>query len=708
MRTSPLTFLSLGLTFGLQFGCSENFDYQIGQTREDIYPPVFFEETGLVAIPVDPCQDNAELNTGFVPIDENCIWDVHQGDLEVVQEWRMKEFTPFASYGEVLMAPMVGQLTDDNQDGFIDEMDTPDIVLVSDKGSNSGHGHGVLRLVDGAGTRTLASGDKWAQESADYHPYQYSNVALGDIDADGFPDIVFIAEFISNEQPSDSGEDTAVPIPDTADSGAETGGEETGGENPVLPRMEGEGGGEEEDPKGCQVMAVNHMLEFLWAADEAPIECGSHSPAIADLDGDGEIEVLLGNLIIEGSSGELRATLSAGIGTYYAYPEIGMQSIAVDLDGDGTQEAITGLGIHDAEGTASCQLGSTYDDGFPAAADMDGDGYGDVVVVGNGRLRIFDRNCIVSLDVEQIGEGNGGPPVLADFDGDGMPEIGIANATHYAVYESDGTVNWSVLVQDASSHATGSSVFDFEGDGRAEVLYADEVKLWIFDGRTGDVRYIDEQHASRTLHEYPVVADVDGDSLPEIIVAHGGGHDAENSTGITILGSANGDWVPARTVWNQHAYSITNINDDLSVPSPAVANWPIYNSYRSAHLGSPNQGDRYDTIPVIEGVCTDHCDEGSFTVLLRLGNGGMSILPRGVPSTLYATGETQSEALVTLWSDLPIGSGISTEPFTVELESEEYGQATLELRSDDDGEGNGLFEECNEDNNVHTVEVTCD
>ena len=76
--------------------------------------------------------------------------------------------------------------------------------------------------------------------------------------------------------------------------------------------------------------------------------------------------------------------------------------------------------------------------------------------------------------------------------------------------------------------------------------------------------------------------------------------------------------------------------------------------------------------------------------------------------TLYATGETQSAALVTLWSDLPLDSGVSTEPFAVILESDEYGEATLELISDDDGDGNGLFDECNEDNNLHSVEVTCD
>jgi hypothetical protein len=31
----------------------------------------------------------------------------------------------------------------------------------------------------------------------------------------------------------------------------------------------------------------------------------------------------------------------------------------------------------------------------------------------------------------------------------------------------------------------GSSVFDFNGDGKAEVVYSDEYHLWMYDGSTG-------------------------------------------------------------------------------------------------------------------------------------------------------------------------------------------------------------------------------
>ena len=65
--------------------------------------------------------------------------------------------------------------------------------------------------------------------------------------------------------------------------------------------------------------------------------------------------------------------------------------------------------------------------------------------------------------------------------------VGIASELWYRVVDTDGTELWRMPVIDASSRRTGSSVFDFEGDGVAEVVYADEETLWVFDGSTGSV-----------------------------------------------------------------------------------------------------------------------------------------------------------------------------------------------------------------------------
>ena len=38
-------------------------------------------------------------------------------------------------------------------------------------------------------------------------------------------------------------------------------------------------------------------------------------------------------------------------------------------------------------------------------------------------------------------------------------------------------------------------------------------------------------------------------------------------SGVRVIEDAANSWMGTRVVWNQHAYSITNINDDLTVPA---------------------------------------------------------------------------------------------------------------------------------------------
>jgi len=56
---------------------------------------------------------------------------------------------------------------------------------------------------------------------------------------------------------------------------------------------------------------------------------------------------------------------------------------------------------------------------------------------------------------------------------------------------------------------TGSSVFDFEGDGIAEALYADECFVRVYNGRTGEVIF-SQSRSSCTWYENPIIADVAG------------------------------------------------------------------------------------------------------------------------------------------------------------------------------------------------------
>ena len=154
--------------------------------------------------------------------------------------------------------------------------------------------------------------------------------------------------------------------------------------------------------------------------------------------------------------------------------------------------------------------------------------------------------------------GYGGPPTIGDFDADGRPEIGIAGARAYAVYDptlplsdppvSGDAVLWQAETSTAAPTAPASTLFDFDDDGSPEVVYGSERNLWIWDGPTGAVRW-SRPISSGTTIEQPIVADVDGDSQAELVVhvpSAADGRRHRPPAGITVYDATADDWVRAR------------------------------------------------------------------------------------------------------------------------------------------------------------------
>lgn len=656
-------------------------------------------EPELVAWP-DPyrlCDTwEADLLDG-VGTDESCIQEYVYGDLEAVVEWRIDQFKMEHQFGHVVMAPVVGQMTDDNGDGVIDRNDTPDLFIVSDQpnADQSNSLIGAARLISGSdGT------EHWADSvivfgDAQVYPYRYSNAALGDIDNDGEPEIVLVATV--HGEPTDPGDDTGpldTEPPDTETPDTETPPDDTG-TTPIdgqLPDIH------------CYPVALSAIGEVEWIGWDAPMSCGGHAPALADLDADGDVEVVVGAAILKGTNGRREGLGLRGSGRGSGLAEMGSIPAIVDLDGDGQQEILAGNSVYGPDGDLICSTGTN--DGYTAAADLDLDGQGEFVLVTNGRIRIFEADCTQVGGWALAGDGHGGPPTIADFDSDGTPEIGVAEALTYSVYEVDGTERWSAAVQDASSHATGSVVFDFEGDGRPEVVYADETTLWVFDGETGAVRMQDGRHESRTLHEFPTVVDIDGDGVTEILVPNGGTHGGANSTGIYVLGSAGEPWLGNRQVWNQHAYNITNINDDLSIPSPATSNWPDHNNFRSGDPNPPPDGTASDVLPLVD-VCDLECPVGQIALHVRLANRGMGDVRANVPVSVYAIEPDGYRYLASAHTDAVIAPGQVSDTLVIRVNELEVPTGELVVVADD-YDGAPSIRECNEDNNFAVIEVRCE
>ncbi len=515
--------------------------------------------------------------------------------------------------------------------------------------------------------------------------------AVGDVTGDGLPDVVFTSYYDDDYSVAgtlsairgDGGAThwslAAVTDPDTGASYLPYG---SGGV--ALGDLEGDGAVDIcFASTGAAVVCVEGADgAFKWAAG-SELNAYGH-PALADMDGDGLAEVIFGRQIFAADGAVLGVGAGGTGGSQY-------MSFAVDWDGDGQLEVVAGNTVYERDGSTVWSDGRA--DGYPAVGDFDGDGRPDVVRSGGGSVSVA-LNDGTLLWESPVPGGGGGAPTVADFDGDGLPEVGVAGYAYYTLFDTDGAQLWSNPTEDDSSSVTGSSVFDFEGDGRAEVVYADEHSLYVYDGASGAVLLQEDGHASGTLFEYPVIADVDGDGATEIILSS---NDMwwDGWNGITVIGSASDAWAPAREIWNQFAYHITNIDSDGGVPAVQVENWLTWNNFRA---GGTELGPSHWLPDLQDGEvqsCLDSCSLGEVQLAISLENEGL-VDAAGVTVSLRAGAADGPEVAGTTIPALEAGGGTWTEVLTVE---EDAWGAELFLVID----GEGRIEECDEGDNVASL-----
>ncbi len=304
----------------------------------------------------------------------------------------------------------------------------------------------------------------------------------------------------------------------------------------------------------------------------------------------------------------------------------------------------------------------------------------------------------------RVADGYGGPPTIADVDGDGIPEIGVAGASTYTVYKADGTVMWARPTVDYSSASTGSTFFDFDGDGQSDALYADEYTMRVYNGRTGDLRW-SIPNPTGTALEYPLVVDTDNDGHADIVVVSNN-LASQGVNGVRVFQDQDNQWVPARTVWNQHAYSINNINDDLTVPRNPVPSWQTHNTFRlNKRIDADPRAIADLTIGYLRS--TDGGVIGNSSLTVRAGNAGSYKVPVGTLVAFYRT----NPALGTPTASALIGTTIITQ----DLQPGEYQDITLQVAGslaslsvsktiwivgDDNGAGQNAIVDFNRANNV--------
>ncbi len=639
-------------------------------------------------------------------------------EVELALEWSWTE-------QQIISIPIVAN---------IDADDDPEIIVNTtyydengdgnEGGVGEGHEAGIIVVFDGTTGeeqfRILNTPQNCAPESAScmhYGSYGRATIGVADVDGNGLPDIIY------------AGRPRDTPFPGRS-----------------------------------VIHAYDGLGNRLWSSD-VHVHVRHGAPAFANFDDDPASEIVYGATIIDNDGRVVWD--EGGDGALYGSPAAyrGPLSAIADLTGDGYPEIVSGRHAWSVNWTTNgvgqpvVNVTQLWDaggaDGFPAIADLDQNGTPEVVLVASGTVRVLDgatgelwcgvdpsgdacelnpgaRTQPLVFPFLGVAEDRGGPPTIADFDGDGRPEFAAAGAGGYVVFDinrqgedivqpaglpppapGDIYVRWLQPTQDETSRSTGSSVFDFQGDGVAEVLYGDECFTRVYNGATGEV-IAEIENSSATIHEYPIVADSDGDGNSEIlVVANDVGADPRCTArhpgytprrGLFVYGDPNDRWVRTRRVWNSHTYHVTNSDSRGLTPAVEEDNWtvPGLNNYRQNFQGAGvfNAPD----LTVDLQVAFDSCVDEEFQIQAIVRNEGALGIPAGVSVTLYegsdATGvevgtqQTQVALLpgaftIVSWT-VPAPGGMEQHFFVVV-----------------DG-GDGAVAECDERNNTGTTAaVSC-
>lgn len=349
---------------------------------------------------------------------------------------------------------------------------------------------------------------------------------------------------------------------------------------PNFANMSGHGLG-----RHAHEMTVKPAVNFAKVVNYASGGQLAFSVAVGDLNGDGIPDVAVGNggiaVLIGNGNGTLRSAIE--------YSGGGSSVQIVDVNNDGRADIVSTNACGDCdEGSVVVLIGNgdgTFQDpvSYPsggygpqsvALADLNGDGYADLVVTNLCQIITYCVPGIVSVFLNN-GDGTFAPAViytsggddpisvaLADVNGDDIQDIVVANQTGgvgVLLGNGDGTFQAAISYPVGGWDTTSVAVADVNGDGYLDLVTANwcdgtsECKNGsvsvLFGNGNGTFGGL-TNYLSGGSHAMSVaIADLNGDGHVDLAVAQcqQHGRNCKNGAAGVLLGNGDGTFQPGVT-----------------------------------------------------------------------------------------------------------------------------------------------------------------
>lgn len=485
----------------------------------------------------------------------------------------------------------------------------------------------------------LGNGDGTFQAAQEYGSAGYIGlwVAVADVNGDGKPDLLVANQYQSNNFNNGSvgvllgnGDGSFQPALEYASGGynafsVAVADANKDGKPDLLVTNECEDSGNCNNG-GIGVLLGNGDGSFQPAHTYASGGYNAYSVAVADVNGDSTPDLLVANEYESSSNtnnGGVGVLLGNGDGIFQpaqAYASLGTHALSVavaDVNGDGQSDvlvaneyqgdnfAVGSVGVLLGKGDGSFQAVQTYASGGQfansvAAADVNGDGKLDLLVSNEYQSNGSNSNGVIGVmlgrsdgtfqAVQAYGSGGQFPKLVtvADVNGDSKPDLLVANELESSSNANNGGVgvllgNGDGSFQDALTFASGGAfaisiaVADVNGDGKPDLLIANECQnnadcsngtIGVLLGN-GDGSFQPAQaYASGGYFLVSVAAaDVNGDGKPDLLIVNDcqSRSDCNGEIGV-LLGNGDGTFQSVQTYasggYGAISVTVADVNGD--------------------------------------------------------------------------------------------------------------------------------------------------